>query len=421
MANNPQSIFEDPEFLALNPGFHAPNGILRAPASTLFSILSQSDVIWALTSYINADPEARAWLNGKPDPWGMVVNPAYKGIKLPVDSWPLLDTTTNGPEYTETGNPFCVGALGNGTAKVPIRPLIDNPQENLGYVAYNMQYSIAASLTACNGNTLTPEYTELGPETLGNRFLLGLVSLPDADEFDLDTAALQTYANPERETNDGPLFPVGRSFVSPTPASLETAAALMTPDTAAGTWVLAYNALHSDAKAKGAYPGTMLLSADVPTKGLPASDADDYGKYLSFAATTGQTQGFAVGQLPHGYVPMTSSEADYTKAAAADVAAQNGKVPSLAAQPPSTTTTTTTTTTTVVTTTTLAHGSSTTTTVASGGTTTTTTTQPGDLVGATLGLEAGVGGLALPLALLVALLGGVWTAGIMLRRRRSRS
>ena len=30
--------------------------------------------------------------NGTPDQWGMVVNPAYKGIPLPVDQWPLLST-----------------------------------------------------------------------------------------------------------------------------------------------------------------------------------------------------------------------------------------------------------------------------------------------------------------------------------------
>ncbi len=37
-------------------------------------------MIRALTTYINDDPAARAWLNGKPDPWGMVVNPAYRHI-----------------------------------------------------------------------------------------------------------------------------------------------------------------------------------------------------------------------------------------------------------------------------------------------------------------------------------------------------
>ncbi|MFZ2056691.1 MAG: hypothetical protein WAV54_04720 [Acidimicrobiales bacterium] len=497
MANNPQSIFDDPEFLALNPGFIASKGLVQAaPAATLFSILSQSDVMWALTSYINVDPEARAWLNGKPDPWGMVVNPAYKGIKLPVESWPLLDTTTNGPDYTQSANPFCVGALGNGKAKVPDRPMIDNPQESLAYVAYNMHYAIAASLTTCNNNPLTPEYTDLGPELLGDRFLIGLVSLPDAEEFDLDTAALQTYASPERETDNGPQFAAGRSFASPTASSLQAAAALMQSNPSVGSWVFPYTDFPGNVKAEGAYPGTMLLSADVPTKGLPESDAGDYGKYLSFAATTGQAQGFGVGQLPAGYVPIEglSDEVDYTKVAAADVAAQNGQVPPLVPlpPPPSTTTTTTTappttttttaptttttvpptttttvpptTTTTVPPTTTTTTAPTTTTTTAPTTTTTTTTTPPtttttappttttttaptttttttttppsttttappstttttpsAAAVGATLGLEAGVGGLALPLALLVAVLGGVWSGVVVLRRRRART
>ena len=457
MANNPQSIFDDPEFLALNPGLSVPNGIQPGPAATLFSILSQSDVMWALTSYINADPEARAWLNGEPDPWGMVVNPAYKGIKLPVESWPLLDTTTNGPDYTESGNPFCVGALGEGKARIPDRPLIDNPQENMAYVAYNMTYANAASLISCNNNPLTPEYTELGPETLGNRFLIGLVSLPEAEEFDLDTAALQTYASPESETDNGPEFAAGRLFVSPTTSSLLTAGALMQQDPSLGSWVFPYNDFPDNVNAEGAYPGTMLLSADVPTEGLPESDADDYGQYLSFAATTGQAQGFGVGQLPAGYVPITGlpDEVDYTEAAAADVAAQNGQVPPLVPLPSSPTTTTTTprtttttsvvpttttvvpttttvapTTTTVVTTTTVPQESTTSTTVAPVGSghsgkgqkPTSSTLPPGGAVGATLGLEeAGVGGLALPLALLVAVLGGVWSAGVALQRRRART
>ncbi|MGA3216011.1 MAG: hypothetical protein ABSD97_10035 [Acidimicrobiales bacterium] len=411
VANNPQSIFDDPEFRALNPGFVAPKTVVQAaPAATLFSILSQSDVIWALTSYINADPEARAWLNGKPDPWGMVVNPAYKGIKLPVESWPLLDTTTNGPDYTQSGNPFCVGALGKGKARVPDRPMIDNPQENLANVAYNMQYSIAASLTACNDSALTPEYTELGPELLGDRFLIGLVSLPDAEEFDLNTAALQTYASPEREGDNGPQFVAGRSFVSPTASSLKAAAELMQPDPSIGSWVFPYTDFPGSAKAKTAYPGTMLLSADVPTKGLPASDAGDYGKYLSFAAATGQTQGFGVGQLPAGYVPIEGlpDDVDYTKAAAADVTAQNGQVPPLVPlRSPRSTTITKTAPATAITTAVL--------------TTTHRTAPPALRLVAALGTEgAGLGGLALPLALLVAVLGGAWSA-VVVRRRRPRT
>ena len=33
-----------------------------------------------------------AFINGKPDPWGMKVNPAYKKSPCRAPEWPLLDT-----------------------------------------------------------------------------------------------------------------------------------------------------------------------------------------------------------------------------------------------------------------------------------------------------------------------------------------
>lgn len=447
-STNPQSIFDDPEFLDLNPGLRVPNGIQPAPAATLFSILAQSDTMWALTSYINADPEARAWLNGTPDPWGMVINPAYKSISLPVESWPLLDTTTKGPAYTISGNPFCLGALGAGAAKVPIRPLIDAPQETLANVAYNLQYAIAPSLIACNNNPLTPEYTELGPETLGTRFVIGVVSLPAAEELDLDTASLQTHASPERETDNGIEFASGRTFVAPTAATLQSAARLLQPDPSLGSWVLPYSDFPGRTDAAGAYPGTLLMSADVPTRGLPASDATNYSKYLSFAATTAQAPGFGVGQLPAGYLPMTAAngllqEVAYTQAAARDVMAQNGQVPPLIPAGPGPAETTHS----KGSTNGGGHGTSSTGAAASGsGSAGGSAGGPGNQSGSKLGrggpgaptsqaiqrsvaagntsttaiLVSGLGGLALPLALLVAIVGGVLSAVSWQRRRRVR-
>ena len=54
-----------------------------------------------------------------------------------------------------------------------------------------------------------------------------------------------------------------------------------------------------------AYPGTMVVYAAVPTSGLSKDDAKDYSELIDFAATTGQTPGLNVGQLPPGYLPMT--------------------------------------------------------------------------------------------------------------------
>ena len=85
---------------------------------------------------------------------------------------------------------------------------------------------------------------------------------------------------------------------------------------------------------KSAYPGTMLISTDVPTRGLTRVAGDDYGEFLAFALAPGQTTGLGIGQLPPGYLPLTAANGAgkivaYTKAAAADVSAQNSKVPSL--------------------------------------------------------------------------------------------
>jgi hypothetical protein len=77
----------------------------------------------------------------------------------------------------------------------------------------------------------------------------------------------------------------------------------------------------------------MLISTDVPTHGLAKALGKEYGKFLDFVAAGGQRSGFGTGQLPTGYLPMTAANGAakmvaYTRAAAADVAAQNNKVPS---------------------------------------------------------------------------------------------
>jgi hypothetical protein len=109
---------------------------------------------------------------------------------------------------------------------------------------------------------------------------------------------------------------------------------MMQPDNKTGSWTVPYSKMRTAGSGKSAYPGTMLISTDVPTHGLTPALAKDYGKFLDFVATTGQHTGFGAGQLPPGYLPMTAADGAgkmvaYTKAAAVDVAAQNSKVPSL--------------------------------------------------------------------------------------------
>jgi hypothetical protein len=286
---------------------------------------SDSDVMHALTAYINADPEARAWLNGTPDPWGMVVNPAYKGIKLPVDNWPLLDQHLL---QSNTGANQCLERN-----PIPWLPLVAAPVSNPAAIALNLQFDIANSQVNCKNNgDITQKLTGIGRENPGERFLIGLVSLADAARYRLDTAKLQTQnaSDDQGEFDDAS----GRSFAAPDDAGLAAAAKLLQPDDAAGSWTLPYGAMTTDPAGKAAYPGTLLISADIPTEGLPEGDAGRLAAFLRFTAGAGQHPGSGNGDLPDGYLPLTAgnglgAEVRYTTVAAEHVAVQSGLVPSL--------------------------------------------------------------------------------------------
>lgn len=321
LRDNPIDMSRDPEFQALNPRIPATHNLEAAAALAVMS--SDSDLMTALSSYLNADPEARSWLDGTPDPWGMVVNPAYKHLTLPVTNWPLLDTHLLN---TTTGSNGCLDAN-----PVPYLPLVAAPVSNPATVALNLQFDIANSQLLCKNNgQQNQKLTALGRQQPGSRFLIGLVSLADAARYQLGSAALQTHRS---STGTGTFTSAaGRAFAGPTDAALRSAGALLRPDDALGTWPIPYGRLRTESRGAGAYPGTVLVSADVPTKGLPAADAKRYAQFLRFVAGPGQVPGLANGQLPPGYLPLTSTNglgalAAYTSKAADAVAAQKGTVP----------------------------------------------------------------------------------------------
>ena len=328
LAGNPLNITLDPEFIALNPGIT--KGIPASTAgSTLLSISADSDVIQALTAYINADPDARAWLDGASDPWGMVVNPNYKGIELPTYSWPLLDTFEPPKLYASDNN----DCLYNNP--VPFLPLVAAPLPRFAGITQAMQFSLANSTVVCQqiaDNTVEGEkLVATGRQTVGFRFMIGVTALADAARYQLNTASLLTNVAADAPTAF--TSPSGRTFVAPDSASILAAAHLLQPDVKSGTWPIPYTALRGNGGV-GAYPGTMVVYAAVATKGLSKSDASDYSRLLGYLATTGQEPGSGNGQLPAGYLPMTSANglgalAAYTQVAAKAVAEQTGAVPSV--------------------------------------------------------------------------------------------
>lgn len=335
LENNPTDIVQDPEFRALNPNaMDYVNGYDTISASTLFSVSADTDVVQALTAYINTDPDARAWLDGAPDPWGMRVNPNYQGIALPVNSWPVLDTFVS--SLAAQGNP-CL-ALN----PVPFLPLVAAPVSNPATVTLNMQFQNSNSTIVCkDAGDPNQKLVAIGRQITGRRAILGVVALADADRYDLPTAALLSHVDSGAESTF--TDSAGRVFVAPDNASLKAAAGLLKPDKAAGTWPIPYAAMRGDS-GKAAYPGTMLVSLDVPTQGLPATDAARYAQFVSWATTTGQTPGSSTGQLPGGYLPLTAANGlgslqTYAATAAAAIKAQQGYVPAVdgSSKPPTAT------------------------------------------------------------------------------------
>ena len=306
MAGNPLIITLDPEFKALNPTVgDAFASVLSS--STLLALSGNSDVMYSLSAYINADPEARAFLNGTPDPWGMVVNPNYKDIALPLTSWPLLDSFVSAhfTPYTGCSEPEFTDSL----AQIPYLPLVASPVANLANIAQRVQFALANAHVNCvllrdeGGQPIGVNMGAIGRQEFRGRFMLGVTSLADAEFLQLNTAALQshsTVATTEKITGRA-----GRTFVEPTEDSMKAAMRFARQDTTANTWRLQYDKLVS-AEGAGAYPGTMPVFATVPTLNLGA-DGAKLAQFLRFAVGEGQIPGLGNGQLPPGYLPLTAA------------------------------------------------------------------------------------------------------------------
>jgi hypothetical protein len=389
---NPTTILADPEFHALNPAL--PKGLQQVvnSAAAMISLSNDSDMLYALSSYIDADPAARAWLSGTPDPWGMKVNPAYRiddssdtaspepsasatasdppSPSATADASATASATTSatdapsgsasdGPTAGPSADPTAGASpstqpSGGFTLPVSSWPLLDpwslpdssdnvclndvpflaqvaHPLTQIAQIEQDIEFGISNSQTRC------PEATDInatvakteGLQTPGHRFVIGIVPLTALQRYGLAAAALQTSTS----VSPGTAFTdaSGRSFASPDTSGLTNAVKLLTPDADAGAWTVDYDELSSRTSA---YPGLIPVYADVPTTGLSDGDAARVAQLLDFAAGPGQTAGTANGELPPGALPMTAAdglgaEAAYTRCVADQVRAQTGVVPPL--------------------------------------------------------------------------------------------
>lgn len=311
LAGNPWSLFKDPEFLKLNPGFHPiAGGTQPLSAATLLALSTGSQVIERLTAYIASDANARAFIAGKPDPWGMRINPAYKDLPLPVSTWPLLDTW----RPKNTGNK-CLDA-----APPVYLQNIAAPVSNMRQIAADMLFSwprVQVIPPTPDINTGVCGVARTAVQPYGQRFMLGLVTLGDAVRYGLSVASLETTP--------------GR-YVAASTQSILAAVKDAKPSAKGQPFVLG----QAEHRVADAYPGAMIVYTAALTRGLKKDEAARVAQFIDVSLNQGQRPGRGNGMLPGGYVPIIKSgptRALYQAAMAARAAIAAQRAPATPAPP----------------------------------------------------------------------------------------
>jgi hypothetical protein len=284
MKNNPTGLLADPEFLNLNPeyGGFVDRGL---PVPDALAQINGADITSLLWRWIIADPDARAFLAGSPDQFGMVINPNNRNLALPTSTFPRNDQSC-----ADTTDDF-----GNS---------LTNCNLDLHPYATDMHN---AGRSASRGDTLArqnifdntvhqPVSTKFPRQLIGARALMAVVDAATAARYDLPTAELLNAAG---------------KYVAPTTDGLLAGEKAMKPSAVAG-------ALTPDPAASdpAAYPLTSLSYAVTSPTMLDAAASKDYAAFLRYAGGPGQRPGVGPGQLPPGMVPLPDPLKAQTIAAA---------------------------------------------------------------------------------------------------------
>lgn len=277
IGKNPLALTTDPEFQKLNPGLSTTS---QEAAATLLSLSNSSDVIEQLTAWIAEDADAMAFIDGKPDPWGMTVNPEYKGITVPRAEWPLLDTYV--PETENTCRQENPGVYFTQLAA---------PVTTLRKVAEALLDAWPNVQTRCEFDQSTQLYKlgRIDRQSFGSRFMLGVVSLGDAERYGLRSAALRTR---------------GDRYVAPDARSLEAAVRISRQSGPMKPFTVAQA---DAARASGAYPGAMVVHTAARLQNMDPGEAAKVAQFIRVSVTEGQVPGSDNGELPAGYLPIRRS------------------------------------------------------------------------------------------------------------------
>jgi hypothetical protein len=313
LGDNSRNITRDPEFIAANsdePDWQYMDLKFGGLADALFPN-SRSYLAERVWKYIMSNEEAREFMAGKPDSFGMTVNPWYctdakinptkVAFQLPNPGFPKADPIER-PDTSATDP-----AHGGGVVNlVTWRPYISDFEAGALSTLTGNSYSLGGWNNMAN----PPAYSKTGRALPGQQRVLSLTTTPAAGRYQTFQASL--------------LNPAGQ-FVSPSEKSLVAAEEAMTP-TAENSGVYEFNFDSKEAKkSKDAYPlATPIYAALNPLQTDKASRLA-FANMIRFAVEKGQTLGTNEGQLPPGYAPLRASFVKQALVAADAIA--NGRSP----------------------------------------------------------------------------------------------
>ncbi len=314
-----RNITQDPDFLAINDSDWKYMSIAGVGVSDALAPLGRSDAAWEVWSYIMGNADAKAFMNGQADPWGMKVNPYYStnesvnptgtGLTLPRDDFPKADPI----EYE--------GAAGYAYANVINLVTWRAFTSSLDKGGYLVLRGDPQKLGAWDPLSIPPKFGSGDRALVGLQAVIGLTDSSAAAKYQVVQASL--------------LNPAGQ-YVTPTTPALTAAAAAMSVDPKQSQ-VVAFDVSSSAAKAAtAAYPLSMPVYAAANPAMSDATVRADYANFITVAASTGQVSGTGDGELPDGYAPIPAAWRTQALAAAATI--KSG--PSASASPTATPTAT---------------------------------------------------------------------------------
>jgi hypothetical protein len=320
LGDNSAYLGEDPDFVQFNPEFELLAAVNRRTFGGLQLPAGNSDAARQVWQWIFADPEARAFMNGEPDPWGMVVNPVYAANPEANPSGVGFGSPL--PESFPKADPYCYVAPPRGPGGAPGDSVVPSALCGTDWMPYTRGFADGARITrdASDGARVamndTAQFSNefwrtTPPQYSSFRSIMSLTDTASAAQFGLQVARLS------RAGDNGP----DRAFVAPTSETLRAGLATMKPDGDERVLETApAGALAVDtARGVPSYPLSTLTYGAITPLTLEAAARSDYAAFLDYSSTTGQVPGFALGNLPPGYVPLPDDLRAQTNAAAVSV------------------------------------------------------------------------------------------------------